>query len=130
LCFTLAVRIPTLGKVQIVVSCEHETLTGRRVVLVRSRVDWSAAKIISLCLQRRPTETFDQDGKGQLGFNAYGMQSAEAIGKHRCLVFVVYSLSLLTCLAAVLERTRGLILLGSLSAAWAYVASAALAVRP
>jgi hypothetical protein len=33
-CFTLTVRIPGLGKVRIVVSCEHETLTGRQVVLV------------------------------------------------------------------------------------------------
>ena len=55
-CFTLAVRIPGLGKVRIVVSFEHESLTGRSVVLVTNRVDWSAAKIISLYLQRWPTE--------------------------------------------------------------------------
>jgi hypothetical protein len=45
-CFTLTVRIPSLGKVRIVVSCEHETLTGRQVVLVTNRLDWTAAKII------------------------------------------------------------------------------------
>jgi hypothetical protein len=55
-CFTLRVRIPTLGKVRIVVSFEHETLTGRYVVLVTNRADWSAAKIIGLYLQRWPTE--------------------------------------------------------------------------
>jgi hypothetical protein len=55
-CFTLRVRIPTLGKVRIVVSCERESLTGRHVVLVTNRVDWSAAKIISLYVQRWPTE--------------------------------------------------------------------------
>ena len=108
-CFTLAVRIPGLDKVRIVVSFEHESLTGRSVVLVTNRVDWSAAKIISLYLQRWPTETFYQDSKGQLGFNAYRMRSAEAIGKHWCLVFVAYSLLHLTCLPAVPERTRGLI---------------------
>jgi hypothetical protein len=55
-CLTWGVRIPALGKVRIVVSCEHESLTGRSVVLVTNRVDWSAAKIISLYLQRGPTE--------------------------------------------------------------------------
>jgi hypothetical protein len=108
-CFTLAVRIPSLGKVRIVVSFEQESLTGRSVVLVTNRVDWSAAKIISLYWQRWPTETFYQDGKGHLGFNEYRMRSAEAIGKHWCLVFVAYSLLHLTCLPAVPDRTKGLI---------------------
>ena len=104
-----AVRIPGLGKVRIVVSFEHEPLTGRSVVLVTNRVDWSAAKIIGLYLQRWPTETFYQDSKGQLGFNEYRMRSAEAIGKHWCLVFVAYSLLHLTCLPAGPDRTKGLI---------------------
>jgi hypothetical protein len=108
-CFTLAVRIPGLGKVRIVVSFEHESLTGRSVVLITNRVDWSAAKIISLYGQRWPTETFYQDGKGHLGFNEYRMRSAEAIGKHWCLVFVAYSLLHLTCLPTVPDQTRGLI---------------------
>jgi DDE superfamily endonuclease len=108
-CFTLTVRLPSLGKVRLVVSCEHETLIGRQVVLVTNRVDWSAAKIISLYLQRWPTETFYQDSKGQLGFNEYRMRSAEAIGKHWCLVFVAYSLLHLTCLPAGPDRTRGLL---------------------
>ena len=108
-CFTLVVRIPTLGKVRMVVSFEHESLTGRSVVLVTNRVDWSAAKIIGLYLQRWPTETFYQDSKGQLGFNEYRMRSTEAIGKHWCLVFVAYSLLHVTCLPTVPDRTKGLI---------------------
>ena len=36
-CFTLGVRIPGLGKVRLVVSFEHESLTGRSVVLVTNR---------------------------------------------------------------------------------------------
>jgi hypothetical protein len=55
-CFTWAVRIPGLGKVRIVVSCEHEQVTGRDIVLVTNRADWSAAKIIGLYLERWPTE--------------------------------------------------------------------------
>jgi hypothetical protein len=65
-CFTLAVRIPGLGKVRLVVSFEQESLTGRYVVLVTNRLDWSAAKILSVYSQRWPTETFYQDGKGHL----------------------------------------------------------------
>jgi hypothetical protein len=38
-CFTLGVRIPGLGKVRIVVSFEHQALTGRSVVLVTNRVE-------------------------------------------------------------------------------------------
>jgi DDE superfamily endonuclease len=55
-CFTLTVRIPGLGKVRLVVSFEHETLTGRQVVLVTKRLDWNAARIIGLYWQRWPTE--------------------------------------------------------------------------
>jgi hypothetical protein len=108
-CFTLRVRIPTLGKVRIVVSVERESLAGHQVVLVTNREDWSAAKMISLYSQRWLTETFYQDGKGHLGFNAYRMRSAEAIQKHWCLVFVAYSLLHLTCLPVVPDRTQGLI---------------------
>lgn len=108
-CFTLTVRVPGLGKVRLVVSFEQESLTGRSVVLVTNRVDWSAAQIIRLYLQRWPTETFYQDSKGHLGFNEYRMRSAEAIGKHWCLVFVAYSLLHLRCLPAGLDRTKGLI---------------------
>jgi hypothetical protein len=115
-CCTLGVRIPGLGKVRIVVSFEHEALTGRSVVLVSNRVDWSAAKIIGLYLQRWPTETFYQDSKGPLGFNAYRMRRTEAIGKHWCLVFVASSLRHLTCLPAVSDRTQGLI--QSIGDAW------------
>jgi hypothetical protein len=55
-CCTLGVRIPGLSNVRIVVSFEQESLTGRSVVLVTNRVDWSAAQIIGLYVQRWPTE--------------------------------------------------------------------------
>ncbi len=108
-CFTLTVRIPGVGKVRSVVRCEHESLTGRSVVLVTNRVDWSAAKIIRLSWPRWPTDTFDPDSQGPLGFSEYRMRSAEAIGNQWCLVFVAYSLLHLTCLPAGPGRTWGLI---------------------
>src|SRR5882672_649358 len=96
--FTLVVRLPGLGKVRLVVSFKSAELTGTYVVLVTNRVDWGAQRIIALYLQRWPIETFYQDGKGHLGLDTYRMRSAEAIGKHWCLVFVAYAFLHLDCL--------------------------------
>jgi len=96
--FTRTVRIPTLGKVRIVISFKKEDLTGTYIVLVTNRVDSTAQRIISTYLLRWPIETFYQDGKEHLGLDEYRMRNAEAIGKHWCLVFVAYSLLHLDCL--------------------------------
>ena len=97
-CFTLAVRIPDLGKVRIVISFEQADLTGTYVTLVTNRADWNATRIIRVYLQRWPIETFYQDSKQLLGLDEYRMRSAEAIRKHWGLVFVVYSFLHLDCL--------------------------------
>jgi hypothetical protein len=97
-CFSLVVRIPTLGRVRLVISFANAERNGTAVVLVTNRREWDAHKIIATYLQRWPTETFYQDGKGHLGLDAYRMRSAEAIGKHWCLVFVAYSFLHLACL--------------------------------
>src|SRR3989475_8506871 len=89
--FTLAVRLPGLGKVRLVVSCKNAELTGTYAVLVSNRADWNAQRIITLYVQRWPIETFYQDSKGHLGLDEYRMRNAEAIQKHWCLVFVAYS---------------------------------------
>jgi SRSO17 transposase len=105
--FTLAVRIAGLGKVRLVVSFKSAELTGTYVVLVSNRTDWSAQRIITLYLQRWPIETFYQDGKTSLGLDEYRMRSAEAIGKHWCLVFVAYSFLHLDCLPPSPTKGRG-----------------------
>jgi len=97
-CFTLAVRLPRLGKVRLVISFDNAALTGSYAVLVTNRVDWGAPKILATYLLRWPVETFYQDGKTHLGLDEYRMRSAEAIGKHWCLVFVAYSFLRLDCL--------------------------------
>lgn len=102
--FTLAVRLPSLGKVRLVVSFENAELTGTYAVLVTNRVDWHAPRIIALYLQRWPIETFYQDSKTSLGLDAYRMRNAEAIGKHWCLVFVAYSFLHLDCLPPSLRQ--------------------------
>jgi SRSO17 transposase len=102
--FTLAVRLPGLGKVRLVVSFDNAELTGTYAVLVTNRVDWNAQRIIALYLQRWPIETFYQDSKTSLGLDAYRMRNAEAIGKHWCLVFVAYSFLHLDCLPPSLRQ--------------------------
>jgi hypothetical protein len=104
--FTLAVRIPGLGKVRLVISFENAELTGTYAVLVTNRVDWTAQRIIATYLQRWPIETFYQDGKEHLGLDEYRMRDAEAIRKHWCLVFVAYSLLHLDCLPSSLNKSR------------------------
>ena len=91
-------RIATLGRVRLVISFESADLSGAYAVLVTNRREWNAQQIIAIYLRRWPEETFYQDGKGHLGLDAYRMRSAEAIGKHWCLVFVAYSLLHLDCL--------------------------------
>jgi len=97
-CFTKTVRIPSLGRVRIVISFANSELTGTYAVLVTNRTDWTAKQILQRYLQRWPIETFYQDGKGHLGLAAYRMRTAEAIKKHWGLVFVAYSLAHLACL--------------------------------
>ncbi|HEY6405991.1 MAG TPA: transposase, partial [Ktedonobacteraceae bacterium] len=103
--FTLAVRLPGLGKVRLVVSFKNAELTGTYAVLVSNRVDWNAQRILTLYVQRWPMETLYQDGKGHLGLDTYRMRSPEAIGKHWCLVFVAYAFLHLDCLPS--SSTKG-----------------------
>jgi SRSO17 transposase len=104
--FTLAVRLPALGKVRLVISFEKADLTGTYAVLITNRVDWTAQRIIATYLLRWPIETFYQDGKEHLGLDEYRMRDAEAIQKHWCLVFVAYSLLHLDCLPPSLNKSR------------------------
>lgn len=106
--FSLTVRIPSLGKVRLVISYENGKLTDTCVVLVTNALDWEAKRIIATYLLRWPIETFYQDGKEQLGLDEYLMRNAKAIGKHWCLVFVAYSLLHLDCLPSPLTKEQTL----------------------
>ena len=97
-CFSLKVRVPSLGKVRIVISYDNPDLKGTYAVLISNRIDWSAQRMIKAYLQRWPIETFYQDSKGNLGLDTYRMRTSEAIKKHWCLVFVAYSFLHLECL--------------------------------
>jgi SRSO17 transposase len=97
-CFSLNARIPSLGKVRIVISFENPQLTGSYAILITNRRNWSAKKILLKYLQRWPIETFYQDSKGHLGLDKYRMRTAKAIQNHWYLVFVAYSILHLACL--------------------------------
>jgi hypothetical protein len=105
-CFSKNVRIPTLGKVRLVISFANPELTGTYAVLVSSHLSWGARKIIETYLLRWPIETFYQDAKQRLGLNEYRMRSAAAIQKHWSLVFVAYSFLHLHCLPASRRQKR------------------------
>jgi hypothetical protein len=57
-----------------------------------NRLDWEAKRILTTYLDRWPTETFNEDVKGNLGFEAYQLRQFRAIRRHWYLVFVAYSL--------------------------------------
>jgi hypothetical protein len=68
-CFSMTARLPSLGKVRLVISFANAELTGTYVVLVGNRLDWSAQKIIATYVLRWPVATLYQDGKSYLGLN-------------------------------------------------------------
>ena len=57
-----------------------------------NRKDWEAKRILTTYLDRWPTETFNEDAKGNLGFEEYQLQNLQGIRRHWYLSFVAYSL--------------------------------------
>lgn len=57
-----------------------------------NRKDWEPKRILTTYLDRWPTETFNEDAKGNLGFEEYQLQNLQGIRRHWYLSFVAYSL--------------------------------------
>jgi hypothetical protein len=57
-----------------------------------NRKDWEPKRILTTYLDRWPTETFNEDAKGNLGFEDYQLRQLRAIKRHWYLSFVAYSL--------------------------------------
>lgn len=57
-----------------------------------NRMDWEAKRILTTYLDRWPTETFNEDVKGNLGFEDSQLRRWQAIKRHWYLSFVAYSL--------------------------------------
>ena len=57
-----------------------------------NRKDWEPKRILTTYCDRWPTETFNEDVKGHLGFEDYQLHRLHAIRRHWYLSFVAYSL--------------------------------------
>jgi hypothetical protein len=59
---------------------------------VANRKDWEPKRILTTYCDRWPTDTFNQDVKGHLGFEGYQLRRLRGIRRHWYLSFVAYSL--------------------------------------
>lgn len=57
-----------------------------------NRREWEAKRTLMTYLDRWPTETFNEDAKGCLGFEDYQLRKLRGIKRHWYLSFVAYSL--------------------------------------
>lgn len=57
-----------------------------------NRKDWEAKRILTTYHDRWPTETFNEDVKGHLGFEDYQLRQLRGIMRHWYLSFAAYSL--------------------------------------
>lgn len=67
-------------------------LTQAPLFFVSNRLDWDAKRILTTYLDRWPTETLNQDVKGNLHFADTQLRRWRAIKRHWYLSFVAYSL--------------------------------------
>ena len=67
-------------------------LTKTPLFYLSNRLDWEAARIFTTYLDRWPTETLNQDVKGNLAFAQVQLRRGRGIKRHWYLSFVAYSL--------------------------------------
>jgi hypothetical protein len=93
--FSLVLPMKNLHKrcVRLLAVYEDEVrLQQTPLFFATNRIDWEAKRILTTYLDRWPTETFNEDVKGNLGFEAYQLRHFRAIRRHWYLGFVAYSL--------------------------------------
>jgi hypothetical protein len=59
---------------------------------ITNRKDWECKRILTTYCDRWPTDTFNEDVKGNLGFEEYQLRKLRGIRRHWYLSFVAYSL--------------------------------------
>jgi hypothetical protein len=80
-------------RVRIVASYEDEVdLDKTPNFYATNRKDWEPKRILTTYLDRWPTETFNEDVKGNLAFEASQLRRLRAVRRHWYLSFVAYSL--------------------------------------
>ena len=70
----------------------HLNLDKTPLFYLSNRLDWEAKRIFTTYLDRWPTETLNQDVKGNLAFADVQLRRERAIKRHWYLSFVAYSL--------------------------------------
>jgi len=93
--FTKVLPMKNLNRqrVRVVASYEDQVKPGHLPdFYATNRKDWELKRILTTYLDRWPTETFNEDSKGNLGFEDYQLRQVRAIKRHWYLSFVAYSL--------------------------------------
>jgi hypothetical protein len=93
--FTKVLPMKNLNRqrVRVVASYEDQVKPTRLPdFYATNRKDWDLKRILTTYLDRWPTETFNEDAKGNLGFEDYQLRQLRAIKRHWYLSFVAYSL--------------------------------------
>lgn len=79
-------------RIRIVASFDNSDLKGESHLLASNRKDWERTHILLTHGDRWPTETFNEDVKGHLGFEDYQLHKLRGIRRHWYLCFAAYSL--------------------------------------
>lgn len=91
--FTKVLPVKSLHRrIRIVVSFDNPQLQGEPRLLASNRKDWERTRILLTYSDRWPTETFNEDVKGHLGFEDYQLHKLRGIRRHWYLCFAAYSL--------------------------------------
>jgi hypothetical protein len=92
--FTKVLALKSLRSrhIRIVASFDNPDLKGEPCLLGSNRKDWERTHILFTYSDRWPTETFNEDVKGHLGFEDYQLHKLRGIRRHWYLGFAAYSL--------------------------------------
>lgn len=89
----LAMKTFKRQRVRVVASYEDElNLNKLPNFYATNRLEWESKRVLTTYLDRWPTETFNEDVKGNLGFEDYQLRQITAIRRHWYLSLVAYSL--------------------------------------
>ena len=73
-------------------SNDNPNLKGNPFLVVTNRKNWERTRILLTYHDRWPTETFNEDIKGDLGFEEYQLHKLSGIRRHWYLCLAAYSL--------------------------------------
>lgn len=92
--FTKVLALKSLHSrpIRIVASFDNPERKGDPCLIGSNRKDWERTRILFTYSDRWPTETFNEDVKGHLGFEDYQLHKLRGIRRHWYLCFAAYSL--------------------------------------